>query len=59
MDKNTLINLGVDKLAAIIVKLYNDSLHTCTDSQKQERDYKMLKQNHKKFSKDWTHAKAK
>ena len=45
MDKNTLINLGVDKLAAIIVKLYNDSLHTCTDSQKQERDYKMLKQN--------------
>lgn len=45
MDKNALINLGVDKLAAIIVKLYNDNLHTCTDSQKQERDYKMLKQN--------------
>lgn len=47
MDKNTLINLGVDKLAAITVKLYTDNLRACTESQKQERIYKMLKQTNK------------
>lgn len=45
MDKETLINLGTARLAAIIVRLYNDSLRIRTDSQKQERDYKILKQN--------------
>lgn len=44
MDKNTLINLEVDKLAAIIVKLYNDNLLACTESKRQEQIYKMLKQ---------------
>lgn len=43
MDKNTLISLGVDKLAAIIVRLYNDNLLACTESKRQEQIYKMLK----------------
>lgn len=47
MDKNTLINLGVDRLAAITVKLYNDNLRACTESKKQEQIYKMLKQINK------------
>lgn len=47
MDKNTLINLGVDKLAAMTVKLYNDNLRACTESKKQEQIYKMRKQNNK------------
>ena len=47
MDKNTLINLGVEKLAAITVKLYNDNLRASTESKKQEQIYKMRKQNNK------------
>ena len=47
MDKNTLINLGVDRLAAITVKLYDDNLRASTESKKQEQIYKMLKQINK------------